>query len=581
MEDYEGAEDTLAKLKGAYLTKDVEYIVWRIANLTSDLIDTLNETEGLLSEAETLLDQRMPDEAHAKLEKASILIGKATLTLNEIEEAVETLCGRLGIRSTADAKARERLAELMERLEELLDRYRALMEELRSEAKEQRSLTPTYLTLACNTTEAFVGSAISLNGTLSDELGQSLPNREIKVYVDNQLIGKTVTGPDGSYELTVIVPYIYKDVVPLKAVFVPVGEDRDVFAGSAAQTYLHLLFYRTSVIISIAGDAHPGMPLTVNGTINVENHTQPGTRPVIISLDDQVVYEGLSEADGRFRAEIRLANDTAEGTHRLVVRVPPNRTFSGAVSAMEILVTRIPINVTVRAPAVTLAPCKLSIRGSVSSELGAVVGASVVVVVDGRTVETNSSANGEFEASINLSLSPFLLKREKIVVHVAPKEPWLSPRYVSRGVVEVNTFSVGLLSASAVMLGLTLYTRLRPPITPEKPKEGARLPEEAEEEETVVTRVERRLEGVRAQLLDTYFSCVRLLSERLGVSMGSSTTLREFLSDVSLRDGAIVKPFSKLTSLAEKALYSPHPIQPSDVKEARKLLEQVRRVLLG
>ena len=298
----------LAKLKGAYLTRDIEYIVWRIANLTSDLIDTLNETESLLSEAETLLDQRMPDEAHTKL-----LIGKATLTLNEIEEAVKTLCGRLGIRSTADAKARERLAELVERLEELLDRYRALMEELRSEAKEQRSLTPTYLTLACNTTEAFVGSAISLNGTLSDELGQPLLNREIKVYVDNQLIGKAVTGPDGSYELTVNVPYIYKDVVPLKAVFVPVGEDRDVFAGSAAQTYLHLLFYRTSVIISITGDAHPGMPLTVNGTISVENHTQPGTRPVIISLDDQVVYEGLSEAGGRFRAEIRLANDTAEG----------------------------------------------------------------------------------------------------------------------------------------------------------------------------------------------------------------------------------------------------------------------------
>jgi len=581
LERYGSARELLASLDEAYIPSDLRYIILRLANLTSELLDVLEEAETTLSEARALLDQMLLSEAKAKLERAGFPISKAAVLLDEIEDAVSALCSRLGMRSPADNSARARLAKLMQELRELLDRYKALLEELRNRASELESggLSPTNLTLACNVTRAFVGSPVELTGLLTSPEGP-LPGREVTLLMDGHPVGNATTGPGGSYRLVVRLSYIYVGSVSFSAIFAPKGEDVQRFLGSSSPTVtVKLLFFRTYVDASILGGPHPGLPIRVVGQVRAENHTSPGRRLVKLSIDGQLVAQGLCGLDGAFSFEIRLASNMRVGAHELVIAIEANRTFSGTSKKLVFQVSRIPVDVVVGNLGLVLTPSKVLVQGQASSRLGPVASAQVVVRIGDDVAYAETREDGGFVAELKVELGPFLVETGEVEVLVRPREPWLANGRASAGVVKLNVLNVGLLAISCLITGTILYPRLAP--RREKPVERVERPGEAPLVPLVQPSelVGEELSPPRAEILKAYFSCVLLISERTGLIMEPHMTLREFLSLACSRERGLVKPFTGLTSLAERALYSPHEPSEQEVREALELSEAVRQVI--
>ena len=75
--DYADANKLIEQLRFVYIPEDLRYIIQRYNNLTSELTETLERLDKLLSNASALIYQYRLQEAHEKLSEASILLGKA------------------------------------------------------------------------------------------------------------------------------------------------------------------------------------------------------------------------------------------------------------------------------------------------------------------------------------------------------------------------------------------------------------------------------------------------------------------------------------------------------------------------
>ena len=58
-------------------------------------------------------------------------------------------------------------------------------------------------------------------------------------------------------------------------------------------------------------------------------------------------------------------------------------------------------------------------------------------------------------------------------------------------------------------------------------------------------------------------------------------TLREYMRATSSKIGDAVEPFSELTMLAERSLYSPYAPKEEDSEKAENLVSTIRRLLSG
>jgi hypothetical protein len=71
----------------------------------------------------------------------------------------------------------------------------------------------------------------------------------------------------------------------------------------------------------------------------------------------------------------------------------------------------------------------------------------------------------------------------------------------------------------------------------------------------------------------SYIAVLHRVQAATAIPLLPSTTLREFA--ILVRERLLSDAFSHLTTLAEIALYSPHPISQSQLEEASRLIDQL------
>jgi hypothetical protein len=81
------------------------------------------------------------------------------------------------------------------------------------------------------------------------------------------------------------------------------------------------------------------------------------------------------------------------------------------------------------------------------------------------------------------------------------------------------------------------------------------------------------------ELVTIYWRVLRRLEVASGIQAEVTTTLREFVGLLPMR--AEGDTLWRLTVLAELALYSPHPVTPAQVEQARTLGIQLEGALSG
>jgi hypothetical protein len=215
----------------------------------------------------------------------------------------------------------------------------------------------------------------------------------------------------------------------------------------------------------------------------------------------------------------------------------------------------------------------------VGSELGPLTGAAVRVNISGHEYEQVTSESGGFSISGSLPAALNLGGPTELSITVLPREPWYAPIAEPRRLITVNLISVGgLVAVLLVGIAIVLTQVNRRPLvgaTREAPEPAAK--------DVAQGGAATALAQVRGSLAEELVAIYRRVLRRLEVASGIqaevTTTLREFVQLLPTR--AEGDTLWRLTVLAELALYSPHPVTPAQVEQARTLGLQLEGALSG
>jgi len=293
-----------------------------------------------------------------------------------------------------------------------------------------------------------------------------------------------------------------------------------------------------------------------------------------VELDGQPVAE---IASGAIHVQVAMPDDIVAGLHRLQVRVPEQGRYLAARWTKTIQVSRITPRVEASSPSWVTVPGRFSISGSVASELGSLTGAAVRVSIAGHEYEQMTSDSGGFQISGGLPAALSLGGPTDLSITVLPREPWYGSITEPRRLITVNLISVGVLVAvllAGIAIVLTQVNRRQlVGATREAPKPAAK-----DVAQGGAAAVLAQVRGSLAEeLVAIYRRVLRRLEVATGIQAEVTTTLREFVGLLPMR--AEGDTLWRLTVLAELALYSPHPVTPAQVEQARVLGVQLEGAL--
>jgi hypothetical protein len=334
-----------------------------------------------------------------------------------------------------------------------------------------------------------------------------------------------------------------------------------------------LLPYATVIELDTAEMAYPGRPFEISGRVR-ELAPSPSRRHITMEMDGRPVAEITS---GVIHVQFAMPGDIAVGPHKLQVRVPEQGRYRGARWTKTIQVSRITPRFEASSPTWVTVPGRFRISGSVASELGPLTGAAVRVSIAGHEYQQITSESGSFHISGRLPAALNLGGPTELSITVLPREPWYAPITEPRRLITVNFISVGGLVA-VLLLGaanVLMHVTTRPP------SEAMREALEPSAEDVAQGRAATAVALVRGslaeELVTIYWRVLRRLEVASGIQAEVTTTLREFVELLPMR--AEGDTLWRLTVLAELALYSPHPVTPAQVEQARTLGTQLEGAL--
>jgi hypothetical protein len=590
---YANASQLSQQLSYISVPADLSYLINRYNNLTQQLIEKLNDIDITLNNASRLLDQYRLSEARDALDHAGVVVAEAQILLGDIKDATATVSQKIGVFSAAAGnkiqQAYAQLQSLLDKMQELIDRYHSLLQQInqRHNEEEIKNIKATSITLSLNATECFVGGYLSASGALTSD-GQALANRAVVLTLDGYDISTVNTGLDGSYNAVIQIPYKYVSSVAIQAYYAPTGSDRGTYLGSTSPTVtVKVLYYSTILNVSTPSVAYPGLSLTLNGVVTSQNDVPLDGRQVKVLLDGIVIAQDTTNVNGTFNTRSAINASAKLGNHTLTVTVAPRGLFSGTTVTRSLTITKLATTLEVSNPAFIMLPAQLQVKGTVKATSGPLGNADITIVFADVSATAKTESDGTFNITIGVPFSTVLVGDQTLRVVTQPTQPWQAVASKTVSVFVLNVVSIGLMLAAFLAVVLVLYVRFA-----KGKNKKTTIP--TSQDTTIVTAphkdvavtvptviAERKLEGFRGRVIETYIEAISIVQSVTGVSASLTMTLREYLQSASPKLHDAIGVFSELTLLAEFVLYSTQPISESDSKKAEELAKEIRMILNG
>lgn len=423
------------------------------------------------------------------------------------------------------------------------------------------NLVGTEITIGLDRDAARVGTRVKVKGSLRTEDGKPLAGRNVSVYLGGRTEKNVLTDGNGRYSARVRIPYLYRDEVSLRSVYLPRGEDLGTFAPAASrEASLDLLYGDPSLEIEAPEEVYPGRSFEATGSLTLRGEPLPG-------FSVKVHWLGTAEnietgPEGSFSADLSVPPRAAEGPAELRAESLPEKTVGPGSAMKTVRITRLDPSLSFKGPGLSLLGADLTVTGKVMADGGPVENSKVLLEMGGRTASTRSSGEGRFKASLRTSLSNFSGKRS-FSIRVYPGKPWIKATVEEGEVFLLNPLTILVVLIAAASL-LVLWR------SGGESEAGPTESVEAGREEPAGVEGGEELEGIKG----FFVRGVKAVAEATGLSLKKSQTIREYLSDVRGKIGRAYEPFERLGLKFEEHLYSDH-----EVEEDPSLLDKIFSLL--
>ena len=583
---YGNASELSEKLSQIDVPEEYRFIIDRYNDLTQQLITTLNSLDSTLTQASTLLDQYRLDEARQKIDEAGVLVAKAQILLNDLQEATQTLSQRLGIFSSpVEDKARQayqQLQSLLDRLNELIDRYHQLLQTTNQKIEGSQQIILTNLSINSDTSEAFVGSTLQVSGTLTTSSGQQLANRAIQILLDGDVIATANTASNGAFHTQIHAPYRYVDHFSINALYTPQGNDRGTYQSSVSPTIqIKLLYYQTSLSINAPSIAYPGLAMVVQANVTAQDKTPLNARQVRAFLNGTQIGQSQTDETGICTIKYTILAQAKLGNYTLTVKVDPSGTYADATRSKTIYIEKRTTNLQINSPSLLILPAQLQISGFAQSTSGPLKNANIIVEFANITSNTKTSNNGNFSITLDVPFSTVFAGNQELKIIAQPVEPWQATTQKTTNLLVVNAIGIAVALASGVIiLALTFAKYAKSPAEKQKKQTTNTPPTPTPPEmqaSTLTSKIspQTSFEGAKGRVLKAYINAAAAIQSTTKENLTASMTLREYLKRTTPKIKTN-QPFTTLTGLAEKSLYSPHPTKSQDADQAEELANTIK-----
>ena len=590
-EQYDNASKLTAQLSHITVPPDLSYIINRYNNITQQLIGTLSDLRTTLDNATSLLSQNRLNEAFQALDTAGVLVSRAQILLGDLQDATITVSQRLGVfAAPAQSNIRQSydaLQVLLQKLNDLINRYHALLQSSNKQADniKAKQLDSTQLSLNINPTTTFVGGVITASGVLTGG-GQVLQNLVVAILLDGAQVAKANTNSNGQYNEFFNIPYYYIKSMTIQALYAPSSSiDKETYlAGLSPKISINILFNETYLDLTTPKVVYPGLSYTVKGTVTSQDGSPLNQRAVKILFDEKTIDQIKTNQLGLFSIERLLSPQMEIGIHSLTVTVDPEGLYAGVSQTADVSVTTVTSELNVNAPSFVFLPSELHISGTVNSISGPLKNALVKLEFANVTNEVLTTDDGSFNSTMNIPLSTIFAGNQNLKVSALPVEPWQGSTQKNVAIFALNAVSTSIsLAASFLVCGVLFlkFTRSKSKKIKEKiVQDFLEVPRNpAANEVEIPQKPEFKFEGLKGKVLGVYVKALRNIESHTGFTINKNMTLREFLHLTERSLGKAVNPFTDLTLLAERTLYSTHMPEEQDLLKANGYADEIGRIL--
>jgi len=592
-----GEQFSAVQIDRAHIPSSLVDLATRYTELCNELADTIESLYDSLEKAEQMLAANDVQQAGLAIGASRSLLTQAREQLAALEDAtleVFTMLRRSGGGGTTAQldQARASLQAALARLLQLTAEYERRADAAEASAAGKRVLTQPLLTLTLDRDAAWVGNTVALSGAVSAGAAP-LGERDVRVLLDGVEVGRVRSNIQGAFSHGLVIPFEYVSKRVVQMSFVPEGGDLSRFQPArSSEIVLTVRFHQSLLTVTAPARMYPGFPVALTGA--VESAGNVGSRHVEVQWRGETIGMTLTRPDGGFECTMMLPDEAPLGQSVIQLSVAADDgSATGPVSGeMDVevatLAPRLDVSVgrLLFVPVLSLSlPRQLlggdfvrmvPLTGEVHSSLPLGV-VSMSADSGGRQVrwEQRDSA---FQRDVPMEMSAWSMGMRTITVRAAGEEPWHHPAEVRARLLVVNLFIPFVwLIAIAVALALGLvFRRLWPAGGAKSLSPAPLVVVQAFTKIPVDVLVHENYTGTRSVLVRLYYRAVVLLQSTVGILLRRDMTLRDYLSTVATRIPMALHSFSRLTWLAERALYGrPEPDQ-SDVSDGLELLEKLK-----
>jgi hypothetical protein len=591
---YDNASQLNQQLSHITVPPDLSYIINKYNQLTQELITQLNTLETTLNNASTQLDQHQLKEARQTLDQAGTTVVKAQILLTDLKDATSTVTQKLGaLAATAGTKLQQAyttLQNMLNRLEALIDRYYELLSKTnqRYEQIQTEKLQSTTTTLNLNAQECFVGEYLTASGSLTSN-NQNLPNRAITILIDNTKIATTNTAADGTYKTSIQIPYKYVDSINISAHYTPTDNDKNTYYSSTSPTIkIKVLFYRTTLDVSIPNTAYPGLPLTINGNVTSPNGLPLENRQIKIILDDTTISQTTTALNGTFTTKTTINPTTKLGNHTIKVTVQPSGLYTGTTVQRNLLITKLTTTLEVDTPPFVLLPTQLSINGTVKNAGKPLNNTTVTLTLTDITASTKTNADGSFNLTLDIPFNTIIAGNQNLKITAQPPATWQTTAEKTLSIFMINTTSIAIMiAASVTVLSITYFKftnknkTKQTQTTQTQTQTNTPTPTSTKETPSNIPAIttQNKFTGYKAKIIQSYLEALKIIQLTTSTTATPNMTLREYLQLTTPKLNQTLEPFTQLTTQTEKTLYSKHPTTKQDAQKTEEQLNTIRKLI--
>ncbi|MBI2852966.1 MAG: DUF4129 domain-containing protein [Chloroflexi bacterium] len=582
-------EARLKKMPFANVPEGLSRATGVFASSSTNLSYLVFDIDRAITKLMSLARQSRFDEAAEFTEKILASIVDSEIRLNEMEQAISTIGRELRISSASpETDLRRSFDEVTDRIEKIramLAAYRELVANIPAERQSKQ----TQLTFNIVPATAFVGDAIAFEGELTSEK-RTLASRDIVILLDSSEYAAARTDGAGHFAGTLPVPYRYQPEMELQALYYPKDGDAGIYSAALSPgVKLKVLFYEALLKLDVPAKSYPGLETIINGRFDYGQATAPAERTVEIYLDDG--FLSRITAQENFSTIVKIPPETLTGKHTVTFSAGPLKRYAPVTVSATLNVTKaVPVLVT-DLPGLVIIPGSMNLNGRLSSEIGALGGASVKMKLGGSEAAAITSVDGSFDVRMAMGLHPGLAGWQSLEWEITPQEPWHAPLSITGNLFTVNVINSGSFIVIIALLGVYLPRQLRKKFGLEMQvgRKPAVSPHPTPSPQTAATNsqtpvafaIDEASQGPRGRILGLYRLVLGLLQRLTKTLLPPQQTLREFADSHSKALGPFARHFLELSRTVERLLYSRHQPTEEEVRKSEQLTHDIREAFKG